>query len=269
MEQPLYIVDTFTDRLFSGNPAAVCPLEFWLPDEAMQAIASEINLAETAFFVPKGTDFEIRWFTPTREVDHIGHATLAAGHIVFSRLTPSRDEATFCAGEYDMKVTRMPGGIALDMPSLKPSAVSPPDGLNEILGATPISTFAAKHYLFVFADSTTVANLKPDLTRLAGLDLPAVIVTARGGDSCDFVSRFFAPANGVAEDHVSGVAHCCLAPYWSERLGRKVLVGRQLSSRGGLIHCEDRGARVLLAGQAKISLEGKLNLPAEWRVGGL
>ncbi|BCP54839.1 putative isomerase [Kaistia sp. 32K] len=265
MSLDAYIIDAFADRPLSGNPAGVCPLPEWLPDATMQAIAAELNQTETVFFAPEGDDYRIRWFTPTREVDHIGHATLAAGHLVLAKLEPGRAEVRFRTGDDYMLVRRDGDGVALDMGALPPRPAEVTDAVVAALGALPVEAFAAKHHLFVFERWQDVANLRPDFSAVARLELPAVIVTAlaegiEGGDA-DFVSRFFAPANGVPEDPVSGVSHCCLTPYWARRLGKTKLVGRQLSARGGTIRCEDRGDRVVLGGRAAISLHGVLQLP--------
>lgn len=260
MQLDMFIVDAFADGPLSGNPAAVCPLEYWLPDELMQRIADEMNLSETVFLVPTGDSFAIRWFTPTREVDLVGHATLAAGHIVLDRIRPSATEVTFSSLGGTLSVARDGDRLAMNMPALVPKVAPAPTGLSVMLGAEPVATLAAKHYLFVLEQAADVAGLNPDLAALARLPLPAVIVTAPAafGSSYDFVSRFFAPANGVPEDPVAGVAHCCLSPYWSGRLGRAKLVGRQLSRRGGTVACEDCGDRVILGGKAVTVLTGRM-----------
>jgi predicted PhzF superfamily epimerase YddE/YHI9 len=268
MRLPVFIVDAFTDQPMSGNPAGVCPLERWLPAHVMQAIAEELNLSETVYFVPRaGNDtedcgqFDVRWFTPTREVDMIGHATLAAGHLVLARLRPALQKVRFVSRSAELSVQRGEGSLYLEMPALVPVPVAQPPGLAEALGATPSAVLAAKHYLAIFDNADTVLRLRPDFAALQTLNLPAVIVSAVGEGEFDFVSRFFAPANGVPEDPVSGVAHCCLAPYWAQRLGRSRLTGRQLSSRGGTVQCEySGGARVILGGNAAIFLEGTLTL---------
>ncbi|MBA2127462.1 isomerase [Hyphomicrobium methylovorum] len=261
MNIDVFIVDAFADKPLSGNPAAVCPLTSWLPPETMQAIAAELNQSETVFFVPEDDGFRIRWFTPTREVDHIGHATLAAGHLILSRLNTMLDAVRFRTGDDYMLVLRDGDGVTLDMAALPPVPSIVTEAIVAALGATPKKALAAKHHLFVFDHPQDIAALNPDMAAIAKLDLPAVIVTAPGGEGSDFVSRFFAPANGVPEDSVSGVSHCCLAPYWAKRLGRSRLIGRQLSTRGGIVVCEDRGQRVVLGGKATISLEGTLHLP--------
>lgn len=263
MDLPIFIIDAFASHPLSGNPAAVCPLESWLPPATMQAIAAEMNLSETVFFAPEpdGEAFGIRWFTPIKEVDLIGHATLAAGHLVLTQLRPGASSARFRSDEKnEFTVWRDGKALALEMPALRPKPIATPAALIEGLGRTPRAVLAAKHYLCVFDHAVDVTALAPDMAILAALDLPAVIVTAPGDGGADFVSRFFAPANGVPEDPVSGVAHLCLAPYWAERLGRTSLVGRQLSQRGGVVRCEDCGERVRLGGSAVVFLSGRITV---------
>lgn len=260
---PIHIIDAFADRPMTGNPAAVVPLDAWLPDATMQAIAGELNLSETVFFVPEGEAFAIRWFTPIREVDMIGHATLAAGALVLDRMRPGAGEARFTSRGDTMIVARDGDGFTLEMPALPPKPIAAPDGLIEALGRKPSVVLAAKHYLCVFERAEEIAAIAPDFLKLRSLPLPAVIVTAPGdvaGGTADFVSRFFAPANGVDEDPVSGVAHLCLVPYWSKRLGKPKLTGHQISPRGGIIRCEDLGARVRLGGRVAYFLEGMINV---------
>ncbi len=271
MDFDVYIVDAFAERPLTGNPAAVVPLSAWLPDATMQAIADEMSLSETVFIVPAsrpdpGTAvYDIRWFTPTVEVDLVGHATLAAGHIVMQRLSPDASRVVFRSQSGPLTVARAGDALAMDMPALVPQAVDAPPGVAAALGATPVEHLAAKHHLFVLRSADEVRALAPDLAAVARLPLPAVIVTAQAdpGAGCDFVSRFFAPKNGVPEDPVAGVAHCCLAPFWAQRLGKAQLVGRQLSRRGGTVTCEmvrgaDGAARVVLGGQAVTVLVGRL-----------
>jgi PhzF family phenazine biosynthesis protein len=259
MKLPLYIVDAFTDRPFAGNPAAICPLEAWLPDETMQRIGAEMNFSETAFFVPTPEGWHIRWFTPTLEVDLVGHATLATAHVIFERIDPARAEVRFSSLSGPLLVRRSQGLLEMDFPARRPASCPAPPLLLEGLGATPDQVLAAQHYLVVFRHAEAVRRLAPDLEQLARLDRAAVIVTAPGGPG-DFVSRFFAPANGVPEDPASGVAHCSLIPYWSERLGKRRLIGHQLSKRGGVFFCEDRGERVIIAGHVVFFLEGAITI---------
>ena len=259
MRLPIYQVDAFTGRLFGGNPAAVIPLERWLPDAAMQAIAAENNLAETAFFVPEGDGYGLRWFTPTVEVDLCGHATLASAYVVFRFLAPQREQVDFRtlkAGT--LRVKRQGDALAMDFPARPPEKVSAPAGLAEALGKAPAEVWAARDYLAVYERPEEVAALAPDFAALARLDRFAVIVTAPGRDGVDFVSRFFAPAQGIAEDPVTGSSHCTLTPYWAKRLGKKTLAAQQISARGGELTCTDAGDRVVIAGRCILYLEGAI-----------
>lgn len=268
MKLPISIIDAFASGPMTGNPAAVVPLEAWLEQRVMQAIAAEMNLSETVFIVPAGTPkarpkeliFEIRWFTPTKEVDMIGHATLAAGHYLVEASRSRPERISFISASATMAVQVRGDALELDMPALAPTPIAAPPQLIGALGAAPRAVLAAKHYLAVFERADDVAALRPDFAALAALPLPAVIVTAAGAGEFDFVSRFFAPANGVNEDPVSGVAHCCLAPYWSVRLDRANTVGRQLSQRGGTVSCETRESRVLLRGRARTFLDGTIHI---------
>ena len=258
MTIPLFLVDAFADRPFAGNPAAVCTLEAWPPEPLMQAIAAEMNLSETAFVVPTAEGgWHIRWFTPTLEVDLVGHATLAAAFVIFARLEPRLAQIRFTSRSGPLLVKRNGAMFEMDFPARVPVPCAMPPGLVAGLGATPAKVLAAQHYLAVFEREDEVRALVPNMDRLAALDRAAVIVTAPGGPG-DFVSRFFAPANGVPEDPVSGVAHCTLIPYWSRRLGKRRLLARQVSRRGGDLVCEDRGDRVTISGPAVLVLEGTL-----------
>ena len=265
LEIPLFQVDAFTDRPFAGNPAAVCPLRAWLPERSMQAIAAENNLSETAFFVPEGDGFRLRWFTPTVEIDLCGHATLASAHVIMAVLEPGRTRVEFTTRSGKLIVDRAGDVLTMDFPALPPT---PTDGssraLAAALGATPTAVLATRSLVAVFDDAESVRRLRPDLTAVAALGCRGVIVTAPGsgvdGD-VDFVSRFFAPAQGVNEDPVTGSAHCTLTPYWAARLGKPKLRARQVSARGGEITCTSRGDRVDLAGRAVLVIEGVLRLP--------
>ena len=259
MRLPMYQVDAFTDKLFGGNPAAVCPLQAWLPDATMQAIAAENNLAETAFFIPDGGDYALRWFTPTVEVDLCGHATLASGHVVFRFLEPQRQSVNFHALKAGtLVVSRRADMLVMDFPSRPPEPCEPPAGLLAALGGTPRAVFRARDHLVVFDSAAEIVALKPDLAALANVDCWAAIVTAPGEDGVDFVSRFFAPAQGVPEDPVTGSAHCTLVPYWAKRLGKTAFEARQLSRRGGALRCALNGERVDIAGKAVVYLEGQI-----------
>ena len=259
MKIPLYIVDAFTDRPFAGNPAAICPLQTWLLEEVMQRIGAEMNFSETAFMVPTADGWHIRWFTPTLEVDLVGHATLAAAHIIFERIDPNRDQVQFSSLSGPLVVRRSGDRLAMDFPSRRPQRVAAPEELLAGLRSKPAAVLAAQHYLVVYESAEEVRALAPDLDKLARLDRAAIIATAPGPPG-DFVSRFFAPANGVPEDPASGVSHCSLIPYWSERLGKRQLIGHQVSKRGGVFFCEDRGERVIIAGHAAMFLEGTIDL---------
>ncbi|MDY7093928.1 MAG: PhzF family phenazine biosynthesis protein [Acidobacteriota bacterium] len=271
MELPLYQVDAFTDRLFSGNPAAVCPLDEWLGDELLQAIAAENNLSETAFFVPRGEIFELRWFTPTVEVALCGHATLASAYVLFSLLDYGEDVVRFATRQSgELRVRRMESLLEMDFPARPPTVQSPPSGLVEALGA-PVQTVlgSAEDLLVVLESPEAVAAMQPDLAALAKVECRGVIVTARGGGSplaasadgdADFVSRFFAPRAGVPEDPVTGSAHCVLTPYWAKELNRKELTARQISRRGGTVRCRHEGDRVTLGGAAVLYLQGTVSV---------
>lgn len=258
MRLPLYQVDAFTSRVFGGNPAAVVPLESWLPDETLQAIAMENNLSETAFFVKESSGWYLRWFTPTTEVDLCGHATLGAAYVLF-HLQPELERVEFTSRSGPLVVTREGEWLALDFPTRAPEPCPPPEGLVEALGATPRETLKSRDVVAVFDSEAEVRALRPDMAKLAALDTYAVVVTAPGTDA-DFVSRFFAPREGIPEDPVTGSAHCTLIPYWAKRLGKSSLFARQVSARGGELQCELRGERVRIAGRGVLYLEGWLTL---------
>jgi PhzF family phenazine biosynthesis protein len=261
MRLRLFQIDAFTDRLFAGNPAAVVPLERWLPDATMQAIALENNLSETAYLVARGEHFALRWFTPTREVDLCGHATLAAAFVVYGSLGFTADRICFDTASGELAVTRDGAWLWMDFPADRPVPAEAPAALAQGLGAMPREVLGAVDYLAVYDNEEEVHALTPDFRTLAQLDRRGVIATARGRDT-DFVSRFFAPKFGIDEDPVTGSAHCTLAPFWAARLGRSELTGRQVSKRGGVVRCVDRGARVRLGGQAVSYLEGEIVVTA-------
>jgi len=256
---PIYQVDAFASHVFSGNPAAICPLEKWLPDEQMQAIAGENNLAETAFFVKNGHGYDLRWFTPKVEVDLCGHATLASAFVIFNKLAPSEKSVEFHTKSGTLVVTRDGDLLSLDFPSRPPSACDVYPALAEALGGKPETILAARDYLVVYSSEDEVRALSPSMDALMKVDRFAVIVTAPG-KQVDFVSRFFAPSKGVPEDPVTGSAHCTLIPYWSKRLGKKKLHAYQVSPRGGELWCEDRGDRVTMSGKGVLFLEGSIYL---------
>jgi PhzF family phenazine biosynthesis protein len=261
MKIPLYQIDAFTSHVFRGNPAAVCPLEGWLDDQVMQAIAQENNLSETAFFVKEGEGYHIRWFTPVAEVDLCGHATLASGFVILNYLDPTINEVSFRSRSGPLSVVREEGLLSMDFPSQPPQSCSPPGGLLDGLGREPLEVSCSEDYFVVFASERDIRGLNPDMGTLKGLDLRGVIVTA-AGDKVDFVSRFFAPSLGIDEDPVTGSAHCALTPYWSRRLGKNELHAYQVSRRGGELFCIDRGDRVTISGSAVRYMEGSITIDA-------
>ncbi len=257
MELPIYQVDAFTSQVFGGNPAAVIPLEAWLADDVLQAIAAENNLSETAFFVPTAGQFELRWFTPTIEVDLCGHATLATAHVLFAEMGITSDRLTFASASGELTIEREADQLVLDFPAyeLQPAPVD--EVLYRGLGATPQEAHRSRDSLAVFSTQEEVLALTPDFQALAQVDGLVVIATAPGED-CDFMSRCFAPRGGIDEDPVTGSAHCTLTPYWSHRLGLSSLKARQSSARGGELNCQLQGDRVRIGGQAQLYLRGSI-----------
>lgn len=257
MELRLFQVDAFADRLFSGNPAAVCPLDSWLPERTMQAIAMENNLSETAFIVAEEHVWRIRWFTPTTEVKLCGHATLAAAFVYFRHIAPDAHEVTFASLSGPLSVRRHSEHLTLDFPLQRAEPVPPPALLGQALGTEPLEVHATEDWLVLLESEEAVRRLAPDMALLKRLDRRGVIVTAPGNE-CDFVSRFFAPRCGIDEDPVTGSAHTILTPFWAERLGREKLHARQLSARGGELHCELKDERVFISGRVVPYLTGTI-----------
>lgn len=259
----IYQIDAFTDRLFSGNPAAVCILDKWIDDDLMQSIGNENNLAETAFVVTRDKDFEIRWFTPTTEVDLCGHATLAAAFVLFNILDYPDSEVRFHSTKSGLlTVSKNDGMLYLDFPTdtLDLVVESLKATIEKCIGIKPIELFKGKtDYIAIIDSEQQLNNLRVDLNEISKLDARGLIVTARG-DSTDFVSRFFAPQSGINEDPVTGSAHTSLIPIWSEKLGRKQLTAKQLSKRGGELFCELKQERCLIGGNAKLYMTGEINL---------
>ena len=257
---PCFHVDAFTGTAFRGNPAAVCLLSASRPARWLQAVAAEMNLSETAFVQPLAGGFRLRWFTPLVEVDLCGHATLATAHVLWSEGLASRDQdLRFHTRSGVLRCRPHGAGIELDFPARPAAACRPPAGLVRALGATP--RFVGRNqddYLVELASAQLVRDLQPDFVALAAVRARGVIVTARGGKGCDFVSRFFGPAVGVPEDPVTGSAHTALGPYWAARFGRPRLVGQQLSRRGGVVEVELAGDRALLRGRAVTVARGQL-----------
>jgi PhzF family phenazine biosynthesis protein len=261
MKIPIYQADAFTDKLFGGNPAAICPLEKWLPDEAMQNIAIENNLAETAFFVKNETGYKLRWFTPEYEIDLCGHATLASAHILFTQLGHKEDVIhfeTIKAGT--LSVQKDGDKYTMDFPSRPPIYIEAPVGLVEALGEKqPLEVLRSRDYFLVYESENDILEISPDFFALSKMDTVGVIVTAPG-KNVDFVSRFFAPGAGIPEDPVTGSAHCNLIPYWAGKLGKSKLHAYQLSARKGELWCELKGDRVLISGNAVTYLKGEIYL---------
>lgn len=256
---PIYQVDAFASEVFAGNPAAVCPLDAWLPDEVMQAIAMENNLSETAFIVRNGADYDLRWFTPAIEVDLCGHATLGSAYVVTTRLEPGRPEIVFHSKSGPLTVTRDGALLTLDFPSLPPERLDDHSAVEAALGSALEELWRADKTMAVLADEAAVLAVRPDLAKVAALAGDGLIVTAPGR-SCDFVSRYFAPHAGIPEDPVTGSAHCVLTPYWARRLDKARLNARQVSARGGELVVEDRAERVLISGRVAPYLEGRITI---------
>ncbi len=271
IEIPIYQVDAFASKVFAGNPAAVCPLDAWLSDEVMQAIASENNLSETAFLVPRGAsaegagaegagaEYDLRWFTPAHEVDLCGHATLGSAYVVANHLNGGATEVRFHSRSGLLTVTREDELYTMDFPVLPPKRIDDDPAVAEALGAAPRELWDQMDMMAVFGSEAEVAALAPDMTKLVALDTRGVIATAPG-ETCDFVSRFFAPRAGIPEDPVTGSAHCITTPYWAERLGRNKLSARQISARGGALEVELRGERVLISGRVVPYMEGRIRV---------
>lgn len=256
---PLFQVDAFARQRFEGNPAAVCPLDQWLDDHLLQAIAEENNLSETAFFVPSGDSFALRWFTPTAEVELCGHATLASAHVLFEHLDYRAPRTRFETLSGHLAVEKTASGLRMDFPAIQARPCVAPELLAEALGRAPVSVLANDDFVAIFESESVVRQLQPDFRLLSQLDRRGVIVTAPG-DQHDFVSRFFAPRIGIAEDPVTGAAHCTLAPYWAKELGKGTLTARQVSRRGGEIGCQIKVDRVILTGQAVTYMVGEISI---------
>ncbi|WP_028522964.1 PhzF family phenazine biosynthesis protein [Runella limosa] len=262
MQLSLYQLDAFTDKVFGGNPAAVVPLTSWLPDETMQAVAAENNLAETAFYVPTEAGFHIRWFTPTVEVDLCGHATLATAYVLFSLENYAHDEINFDSRSGILNVRKEGDWLVLNFPadSIHKQLLSPPALLEALGDISPVEILRGKtDFMAVLESEEQVRTLQPDIIVLSTLPARGVIMTAPG-DSVDFVSRFFAPQSGIAEDPVTGSAHTTLAPYWAAKLGKTEMEALQVSARGGVLKIKLIGDRVEIAGQVKLYLRGTIEI---------
>ncbi len=259
MKCSIFQVDAFTDHIFGGNPAAVCPLDNWLDDETMQKLAAENNLSETAFFVEKGEVFELRWFTPEVEVDLCGHATLAAAHVLFEHLAYDKTKIHFETKSGILIVQKEGDRLRMDFPTDDMPKVEPPAVLFQALGIRSDLVFATDDYMVVLENESQVKNLDPNFRILSEIDTRGVIVTAPG-DEVDFVSRFFAPGAGIDEDPVTGSAHTKLTPYWAKRLGKKEMEARQISQRVGNLTCRYKGTRTEILGKAVTYMTGEFTI---------
>ena len=259
MKAKIFQVDAFTNRLFGGNPAAVVPLEKWPDDIILQQIAAENNLSETAFFIPAGSGYELRWFTPTMEVDLCGHATLATAHVLFGHLGYPGGPIPFHTIHHGvLTAARDKERIVLDFPSTMLVARACPEVLVRALGSAPIEVHESRDLLALFGSEAEVAALKPDFRLLKNIPNLGVIATAKGNE-VDFVSRFFAPNAGIDEDPVTGSAHTTLIPFWSARLGKKEMHARQISARTGDLFCTAGTKTVRIAGEARTYLAGEIS----------
>ncbi len=263
MKLPIYQVDAFAERAFEGNPAAVVPLDEWLPEATMQAIAAENNLAETAFFVETGNGFHIRWFTPTKEVTLCGHATLASAFVLFNCLEfaagSDEESIVFDSLSGELKVSRQGDLLTLDFPNQAAEHCAIPKALVQGLGKQPIACFKHEDYMAVFEHEADIKAMSPDFNILEQLDLRGVIVTAQGSEQ-DFIARFFAPKYGIPEDPVTGSAYTKLTPYWAQKIGKQTMSARQVSARGGNIQCRLDGDRVYISGKAVLYLQGMIEV---------
>lgn len=261
MKQKIYQIDAFTETIFGGNPAAVCPLEKWLADDILQKIAMENNLAETAYYVKKDNTYEIRWFTPTVEVDLCGHATLAASYVLFTYEGHTSDNVEFHSPRSGkLTVTKNKELLTLNFPSDSLQKITVSEEMKKGFDQQPVEVFKGKtDYMFVFNDETQIQKLKPNFQELSKWDVRGVIATAKGEKS-DFVSRFFAPQSGIDEDPATGSAHTTLTPYWADRLGKNELSAIQLSARKGYLSCKFLKDRVEISGKAKLYLIGEIYL---------
>lgn len=254
----IFQVDAFTKEVFRGNPAAICPLDEWLDAETMQRIALENNLSETAFFVNRDDVYEIRWFTPTYEIDLCGHATLASAFVIFECLKAEEILVKFHSHKSGaLEVEKQDDVFVLDFPSRPVAKTEMPDGLIEAIGKEPKEVLKARDYFLVYETEQEILDIAPNFSKLLEVGGHGFIVTAKG-ETADFVSRFFAPEVGVFEDPVTGSAHCNLIPYWAEKLSKTEMFARQISARGGELFCELKGDRVKIGGNAVLYLKGEI-----------
>lgn len=259
MKIPMFQVDAFTSKVFGGNPAAVCVLAEWLPDEILQAIAVENNLSETAFIIKRNGHYDIRWFTPEAEIQLAGHPTLASAYVVFEILEPGRIEVRFESPSGPLTVSKEGSRLVMDFPSVPGKPCDPPEALIRGLGMEPQEVVLARDHLALLESEDRVLGVEPDMLALSELETMGVIITAPGKE-VDFVSRFFAPKMGIPEDPVTGSAHTTLIPFWAEKLGKNELTARQVSQRGGQLWCRDLGERVSIAGEAVLFFECRIEI---------
>lgn len=256
-----FVVDAFTTELFAGNPAGVCFTDGKLADSLMQSIASENNLPETAFVSGNGDAFNLRWFTPEKEIDLCGHATLATAYILHRFMTPDRETYLFNTMSGELVVTVKGDLLELDFPSRPPRKVEATPEMSKAIGAPVLEAYRSRDLIMLTDSAEMVCSLTPDMTLLAALpDAFGVVVTAPGEGDEDFVSRFFAPGAGIPEDPVTGSSHTSLIPFWAARLKKTVLTAKQLSKRGGTLYCRDAGSRVMIAGYARLYMWGNIEV---------
>ena len=258
MKLTIFQVDAFAEATFSGNPAAVIPLKSWLPDETMQNIAMENNLSETAFFIPSGNDFHLRWFTPASEVNLCGHATLATAHVLFNHLDYKEPEITFHSASGILKVHKDGNLIVLDFPVSELSDTGMKEYAGKLFGILPQKCYKGREDLmFVFNSEAEIKYLRPDIQLMKTVETRGIIVTAPSAEY-DFISRFFAPSQGIDEDPVTGSSHTMLIPYWAKVTGKKELIAKQVSAREGILYCKHSGDRVFIGGKAITYLTGEI-----------
>lgn len=259
MKIPIYQIDAFANKAFQGNPAAICPLDDWLPDETLIAIAEENNLSETAYFIQTNNGFHIRWFTPTTEVNLCGHATLAAAYVIFNELSYKENSIAFESKSGILNVKRENDLLVMDFPAQPAIACELPNEIKQAFNIEPLECLKSEDYILVFNNEDEILNAEPDLELLKNISLRGVIITA-SSEKYDFVSRFFAPKYGINEDPVTGSAHTQLMPYWAKKLSNNKLHTKQISRRGGELYCELLNDRVSIAGYAIKYLQGKIEI---------
>lgn len=257
MKIPMYQVDAFTETAFKGNPAAICILENWMDDKLMQNIAMENNLSETAFCIVKEDVCELRWFTPEEEIDLCGHATLATAYVIFEILNYPSNKIKFTTQSGILEVEKDEDNIIMEFPLREGMKTLITEQLIRALGKEPKEVYESRDLMAIYDSEQDIQELKPNMEELKLIDTFGIIVTSRGKE-VDFVSRYFAPLCGVSEDPVTGSAHCTLVPYWSKVLGKKKLIAKQLSKRGGMLKCEDMGHTIKIAGKAKLFFKGEI-----------